>query len=268
MTRRIKRRMVGTAFHSQRATRLWAKVGRWLGLVGLTGGLVGLLGQRSGPLLGLALMGLEDLGPLGGLGFIALYNLATVCCVPASVLMLGGGAIYGVGWGSVYGVGAALLGATVAFLIGRYGARRWVGRHLSHHPQLYAQFQALDLAVTRSGLKIVLLSRLSPLLPFNLLNYAFGLTRISLRDYVLGSLGLIPGTVVYVYVGSLAGELATLDSSTTMTSGLGWAIRVGGLAATVAMMYWTAQVAQAALRDAAPPAPESGVRLSPVSPPS
>ncbi len=138
------------------------------------------------------LLWVKNLGATGVIAFIVVYNLATVLLIPGSLLTLGGGALYGVIWGSVYVVIAASLGATVAFLIGRYFARNWV----IHKIQGYPKFQAIDQAVAREGLKIVLLTRLSPVFPFNLLNYAFGVTRVSLKDYIIGSIGMIPGTVM------------------------------------------------------------------------
>jgi uncharacterized membrane protein YdjX (TVP38/TMEM64 family) len=122
-------------------------------------------------------------GSVGIIAFVVIYNLATVLFIPGSLLTLGGGALYGVVWGSVYVVIAATLGATIAFLIGRYYARGWVAKQMQGHPK----FQAIDQAVAKEGVKIVLLTRLSPVFPFNLLNYAFGVTCVSLKDYVIGT---------------------------------------------------------------------------------
>ncbi|MGF1519595.1 MAG: TVP38/TMEM64 family protein [Nodosilinea sp.] len=165
-----------------------------------------------GHLLCTALLWVQDQGVAGVIAYIGLYNLATVLFVPGALLTLGGGAIYGVLWGSVYALGAATLGATIAFAIGRYLARGAVCRRLQSHPH----FKALDVAVTQSGFKIVLLTRLSPLLPFNLLNYAYGVTHVSFKHYLLGSLGMVPGTVMYVYLGALVGDVATLGSQSDL----------------------------------------------------
>jgi uncharacterized membrane protein YdjX (TVP38/TMEM64 family) len=154
-------------------------------------------------------MWVKSLGLFGPIAFMIIYNLATLLFIPGSLLTLKGGCLFGVFWGSVYVLIAALLGATFAFIVGRYLSRDWVCRQMEKNPK----FKAIDRAVAKEGWKIVLLTRLSPLFPFNLLNYAFGVTQVSLKDYVLGSLGIIPGTVMYVYLGSLAGDLATMNIS-------------------------------------------------------
>jgi uncharacterized membrane protein YdjX (TVP38/TMEM64 family) len=147
------------------------------------------------------LAGLESLGPWGPVIFVVLYIAAAVLFVPGSALTLGAGALFGVGLGSVCASVGATLGATAAFMVGRYLAREWVAKKIEGNPA----FAALDRAVAAEGWKIVGLTRLSPAFPFTLLNYAFGLTRVSLRDYVLASwIGMMPGTVMYVYLGSLA----------------------------------------------------------------
>ncbi|MCA1904731.1 MAG: VTT domain-containing protein, partial [Cyanobacteria bacterium KgW148] len=94
------------------------------------------------------------------------------------------------------------------------------------------------------GLKIVLLTRLSPVFPFNLLNYAFGITSVSLKDYALGSVGMVPGTVLYVYVGSLGGNLAQLGSKIEPNPLLQWTIRTIGFAATLAVTLYITRLAQ------------------------
>ena len=191
-----------------------------------------------------ALLWVQSLGSLGAIGFILLYALATVLFLPGSLLTLGGGAIFGVLWGSVYVFVAATVGATLAFLIGRYGVRNWVSRQLASNPK----FSAVDRAIAEAGFKIVLLTRLSPVFPFSLLNYALSITQVSLRDYVLGSIGMLPGTVTYVYLGSLAGNLVAIDQSAqgqAMT--LQWVIRLVGLAATVAVTLYSTRIAKQAL---------------------
>ena len=198
-------------------------------------------------LLQASLTWIKSIGPLGPIAFIAIYNLATILFIPGSLLTLGGGVLFGLFLGSVYVFVAATLGATFAFLIGRYVSRGWVAKQIKGN----AKFEAIDEAVAREGLKIVLLTRLSPIFPFNLLNYAFGITQVSLRDYVLGSVGMIPGTVMYVYIGSLAGDLATIGAGTHPTSPqtefVQWAVRVVGLIATVAVTIYVTRVAKKAL---------------------
>lgn len=198
-------------------------------------------------LLRTSLIWVESLGSWGVAAFIVIYNVATILFIPGTLLTMSGGVLFGVVWGSVYVAIAATLGATWAFLIGRYLCRDVICRTI----QSNVKFQAIDKAVAKEGFKIVLLTRLSPVLPFNLLNYAFGVTQVSLRDYILGSLGMIPGTVMYVYLGSLVGDLAMLgkpdQSSSPEIQIVQWVIRGVGLMATVAVTIYLARLAKKAL---------------------
>lgn len=193
-----------------------------------------------------ALQWIDSLGTVGAIAFIALYIIATVGFFPGSILTLGAGVIFGVVWGSLYVFIGATLGATAAFLVGRYLVRGWVARKIADNKK----FAAIDQAVGREGLKIVLLTRLSPIFPFNLLNYAFGITGVSLKDYFIGSVGMIPGTIMYVYIGSLAGNLAMIGTEAQPTNPtLQWAIRILGLIATVAVTVYVTQIARKALEE-------------------
>lgn len=195
-------------------------------------------------LLQQSLIWVESLGFWGPAAFIAIYNLATILFIPGSVLTLGGGVLFGVFWGSLYVFIAATFGATFAFLIGRYVSRDWVSRKIEKYPK----FKAVDFAVSQEGLKIVFLTRLSPVFPFNLLNYAFGVTQVSLKDYILGSIGMIPGTVMYVYIGSLAGEIAMIGMKTPNANPtLQWAIQIIGLIATITVTIYVTRIAKKAL---------------------
>ena len=191
-----------------------------------------------------ALTWVDSLGSVGAIAFIIIYILATVAFFPGSILTLGAGVVFGVLLGSFYVFIAATIGATAAFLVGRYLARGWVVEKIQGN----SKFQAIDEAVGREGLKIVLLTRLSPVFPFNLLNYAYGVTGVSLKDYLLGSAGMIPGTIMYVYIGSLAGNLATIGTSAPATNpALPWTIRLIGLIATVALTLYVTKIARQAL---------------------
>jgi uncharacterized membrane protein YdjX (TVP38/TMEM64 family) len=192
------------------------------------------------------LLWLRGLGSVGILAFIVIYNLATLFLVPASLLTVGGGAIYGLWWGSAYVLVAALMGAVIAFMIGRYGARSLLLRILQKHPHL----QRLDAALGQKGLQIVLLTRLSPLLPFNLMNYLFGVSRIPLKDYVIGSVGILPGTIMYVYIGAVAADLTILDMNQSLDPQLALTqlvIKCMGLFATVITTVYLTSIAQQAL---------------------
>ena len=174
-----------------------------------------------------------------------LYILATVLFVPGSILTLGAGFVFGVVRGMVYVSIASTIGATLAFLIGRYLARDWILRKVEGN----RKFKAIDNAVGREGWKIVALTRLSPIFPFNLLNYAYGLTRVNLRAYVLTSwVAMLPGTLMYVYIGSLAGDLATLGTGARTRTPLEWALYGLGLAATLAVTIYVTFLARKAVR--------------------
>jgi uncharacterized membrane protein YdjX (TVP38/TMEM64 family) len=193
-----------------------------------------------------ALAWIEDAGPVGPLVFFGLYVAACVFMLPGSILTLGAGAVFGVVKGFLLVSLSSTVGATAAFLVGRYLAREMVARRVARS----ATFSAMDEAVASEGWKIVGLTRLSPVFPFNLLNYAFGLTRVSLRDYVLASwIGMIPGTVMYVYLGSLAGSLTELGAREggSARTPAEWTLYVVGLIATVAVTVVVTRIARRAL---------------------
>jgi uncharacterized membrane protein YdjX (TVP38/TMEM64 family) len=191
-----------------------------------------------------ALAWIQNSGTAGSLAFITLYTIATVAFLPGSILTLGAGVIFGIIWGSIYVFIGATLGATAAFLVGRYLARNWVAKKIEGNPK----FSAIDKVVATEGFKIVLLTRLSPVFPFNLLNYSFGITGVSLKDYVLGSIGMIPGTIMYVYLGSLAGNLALIGTNAQPSNPTAqWIIRILGFLATVAVTIYVTRLARNAL---------------------
>lgn len=185
-----------------------------------------------------------DLGPWGPLIYILIYILACVFFIPGSILTLGAGVLFGVIKGSIIVSIAATVGATCAFLVGRHIARDWVSKKIQSNPK----FQAIDEAVAREGWKIVGLTRLSPVFPFNLLNYAYGLTRVSLRDYFFASwIGMLPGGIMYVYIGSLAGEIAKIGGEGRSRTPAEWALYIVGLIATAAVTVYITRIARAAL---------------------
>jgi len=189
-------------------------------------------------LLRQALDWVEDLGPWGPVIFIAIYVLATVVFVPGSALTLGAGALFGVMWGSLYVSIGSTLGATCAFLVGRYLARDAIAKKMEESER----FASIDRAVADQGWKIVLLTRLSPVFPFTLLNYAFGLTRVRLGHYVLASwIGMMPGTVMYVYIGSIA------NAASEGKSVAQWILYATGLLATVLVTVFVTRIAKQAL---------------------
>ena len=195
-----------------------------------------------------ALDAIARLGPWGPLFFALLYVAATVFFLPGSILTVGAGVVFGLVRGFVIVSISATLGATAAFLVGRYLARAFIAGKIEAHPK----FAAIDEAVAREGWKIVALLRLSPVVPFNVLNYAFGVTRVSLRDYVLASwIGMMPGTVLYVYLGSIAGDLAGAGGRASRTPA-DWAFYAVGLVATIAVTVFVTRLARRALAERVP----------------
>lgn len=197
-------------------------------------------------LLKQALDWIASLGPWGSVAFICTYIVATVLFIPGSLLTLGAGVLFGVVGGSICVSIGSTLGASCAFLGGRYLTRSWVSKQIESSEK----FQAIDEAVAREGWKIVLLTRLSPIFPFNLLNYAFGVTQVSLKDYFFASwIGMMPGTVMYVYLGSLAGSLAALGTEGRSRTPAQWALYGVGLVATIAVSVYVTRVAKQALKE-------------------
>lgn len=187
---------------------------------------------------------ISKLGPWGPVAFGLIYVVAAVLFLPGAILTLGAGVVFGVAQGVVIVIFSATLASTAAFLIGRYLARDWVAGKISGNPR----FQAIDDAVAHEGWKIVGLTRLSPIFPYNLLNYAFGITQVSLKNYVLASFfGMLPGTTMYVYLGSLAGDLASLSSGERVRSPAEWALYGLGLLATVGVTLYVTRLARRAL---------------------
>jgi uncharacterized membrane protein YdjX (TVP38/TMEM64 family) len=213
------------------------------------------------PLNRWALLLVEWVHGAGWLGVVVYglaYILATLLLIPGSVLTLGAGFVYGPVWGTLFVSPVSVLSATLAFLLGRSVLRGWISRRM----QPYPRFAAIDEAVSENSFKVVLLLRLSPIFPFNLLNYGLGLTGVRLRDYVIASfLGMLPGTLLYVYLGSLvinASEL--LSGSGTASGGAGDVLYWSGFVAVVVLTVVATRIARTALRQTlatgTPPAQE------------
>jgi uncharacterized membrane protein YdjX (TVP38/TMEM64 family) len=205
------------------------------------------MGRRLGGLVPTFAAWVDSLGPWGPVVFILGYATAVVALVPAVLLTLAAGAIFGVVWGVVWVFVAAVLGSAAAFLVSRYVARDLVARRLAANPR----FAAVDRAVGREGRKIVFLLRLSPLFPFVLLNYALGLTTVRFADYLLAAVGMIPGTILYVYYGKLAGDVAALAGGAPVQRGAGYWLVLGlGLVASVLVATLVGRTAKQALTEA------------------
>ena len=189
--------------------------------------------------------------PAGAVAFVPLYALWVTLLLPGVWASMLAGALYGPWWGSLVVFVGACLGAELAFLLGRHWLRGWAQRRLAALPRL----QAVEQAVSREGLKLVLLTRLSPAFPFSLLNLAYGLSAVSLRDYSLGLIGILPGTVLFCGLGALAGDVARFGTVLSGQADAGtWALRVVGVLATVAVVVVVGRAARQALQGVEPPA--------------
>jgi uncharacterized membrane protein YdjX (TVP38/TMEM64 family) len=193
------------------------------------------------------IQGMETIQGTGWTGcflFVALYALLCVLCLPASILTFGAGAIYGF-WGGTLLVSLSnVVGAVISLLISRYLVRGWVRRWLDRHPR----FQAIDDAVERDGGKIVFLTRLSPVMPFSIINYCLGLTRIAIAPFALASwLGILPSTAAYAFIGHLTGKVTVHGPAHIRENPWFWSFQAVGFLATIILTVVSARLATRAL---------------------
>jgi len=188
----------------------------------------------------------KGMGAAGGALYAVVYIVGTALFFPGLPLTLGAGFLYGAVIGTLVVSPASVAGATLAFLIARYLARDWVTRRIKKYPQA----AAIDRAIEKNGFKAVVLLRLQPVLPFNILNYALGLTSVRLRDYMLASwIGMFPATVLYVYLGSVMNDISDLLRGRPNSGIAGRLLLWGGLAAIVVLVWWLGRIARKALRE-------------------
>ncbi|MGV3518663.1 TVP38/TMEM64 family protein [Luteitalea sp.] len=193
-------------------------------------------------LIGIAQVWIDGLGAIGPVALGVIYVVAALLFVPGSLLTLAAGAIYGLVLGTIIVSIAATTSAALAFLIARYAARDRVRRVVAQSPRL----AAVDRAIGAEGWKIVALLRLSPAVPFNLQNYLYGVTAVRFWPAVGASwLAMLPGTFMFVYLGSI-GRTAASGAATTPVE---WALRAIGLAATVAVTVYVARLARRAIAE-------------------
>lgn len=188
----------------------------------------------------------ETLGAAGIFIYGAVYVCATVLLVPGAALTIAAGFLFGVLWGTILVSISSTLGAALAFLIGRFIARDKIEEKARQNPR----FQAIDRAIGERGGKLIFLLRLSPLIPFNLSNYFYGLTAVKFWHYVLASwAGMLPGTLLYVYLGA-AGKAGLAAASGVETQRGPWEIALFaiGLLATLAVTIWITKIARDALK--------------------
>lgn len=206
---------------------------------------------------------LAQAGPLGWLVFFVVYVIAAVFFIPGSVLTLGAGFAFGLVTGFVVVIVSATAGAGAAFLVSRYLARDAVQKKFGQSKR----FAVVDRAVAREGWKIVFMLRLSPVFPYNALNYLLGLTGISFwRYFAASAIGMLPGTLLYVYIG-YAGR-AGLETAGGSGDTLKLVYTVLGLVVTAAVTFFVTRLARNALRQHAEIEPESaeftsGINRSP-----
>jgi len=192
---------------------------------------------------------IEHLGVWGPVVLAVFYILACVLMLPGGIITLAAGFMFGVVTGTITVSVGSTLGATGAFIVGRTFARRWIQKKVGNRPK----FASIDQAVGEHGFKIVLLTRLSPIFPFNMQNYAYGLTGVKLWKYTLASwIGMLPGTLAYCYIGSGLRSLTEVTTGQT-TGGLVQQIFFwGGLAATIVVVVIVTRIANNAMKRAIP----------------
>ena len=179
---------------------------------------------------------IKDQGVWGVLLFIAAYVLGALMLVPGAAFSFMAGVVFGLGWGYPLALASATLAALAAFLVARYLVRGDVARMIETHPN----FKAVDKAIGEEGWKVVVLFRLSPLVPFVLQNYFFGMTEVRLAHFLAGTMmGILPGTLWNVYLGAL-GKSALEGDATPLQ----WGLFAVGLIATIAVTIFIARAAQ------------------------
>lgn len=191
----------------------------------------------------------EGIGPWGIVIYALAYAVASVLFFPGSLLTIGAGFVFGLVWGTVAVSLGATLGAALAFLIARYVARD----KISAWARKNKKFDAIDTAIGKQGWKIVALLRLSPIIPFNVSNYFYGLTAVPFWPYLIASwVAMLPGTVLYVYlgvVGKTGVEAASGQGSAAHS--LQTVFLSVGLVATIMVTWFISRIARKALQKAA-----------------
>lgn len=224
-------------------SKLWPRIA--LGVAALVA--LVWIGRETGALLPRFAEWVDGLGVWAPLAFMVGYAVATVAFVPGALLTLAAGVVFGLLEGTIYVFVAATVGAALAFLVARYLARPAIERRMERNER----FASIDRAIGAQGRRIVFLLRLSPVFPFVLLNYALGLTSVRFADYMIASIGMIPGTLLYVYYGKVVGEVAALAGGAELERGLEYyAVLTLGLAATIAVTAVVTRIARRALREA------------------
>jgi len=194
-------------------------------------------------------MAIQAAGWGGWLIFVLVYAVACLFFVPGSVLSFCAGTIYGFWGGLLLALFGNGLSALFSLLITRYLLRDWSERYFARNPTM----NDLGIAVEKDGWRIVCLSHLSPIMPFSLVNYAFGLTKIPASEFLPATiLGGIPASCVYVYLGTLVGNLATIGTGAPQKHPLVWFLQGMGLVATIVLTVYITRRATQALKKRLP----------------
>jgi len=192
---------------------------------------------------------IRSAGWVGMIWFIVLFALTCVFFLPGSALTLGAGAVYGFWWGTFLVMLGSVLGAQINFLTSRYLLRNWISSCLEKHPR----WLALDRAIERHGWQVVLLSRLSPIVPHSLVSYIAGVTGIGVWRFSMASLiGFLPISAAYSYGGALLGAVVRTRANITSNDPFTWTMYVFGLILSIVVVLWTARIAKKALHSSAP----------------
>ena len=180
------------------------------------------------------LLTVQTMGALGALVFIPLYILGTLLFIPIAVLMPVAGALFGLPLGFTLVSIASLMSAGCVFLSGRHLSRKWILKKIGSNPKIHA----LDEALASGGWKVVLLARLSTILPFSVMNYAFGLSKIRFKHYMFATwIGMMPSVLMYVYLGSFTKEIV-LDGGHSKKTPAEWALFILGIAMTLGITLY------------------------------
>jgi len=190
-----------------------------------------------------------QMGLAGIFIFIAVYAAATVLLAPGAILTIGAGFAFGLWKGFLAVSAGATLGAALAFLVARFIARDKIEAMARRN----TKFQRIDNAIGQQGVKLVFLLRLSPVIPFNLSNYFYGLTGVSFWPYVLASwIGMMPGTFLYVYIGTAGKAAVSAAGGEAVKQGWQyWTFMSIGLVATIVVTIWVTKIAHDALKKTA-----------------
>jgi uncharacterized membrane protein YdjX (TVP38/TMEM64 family) len=188
---------------------------------------------------------IQNAGPFGWCLFIGLYALCCLLFIPASVLTVAAGAVYGFWGGSALVLTGNGLGSVLSLLVARFLLRDWVTRRIAKYPRL----KIVENALAHDDWKLVFLTRLSPIMPFSLINYSLGLTRISTGRFLFATeLGAVPATCIYVYIGTLIGNLARIVPELKQHRPFEWIVQGIGLVLAIAVTIYVAHFATCALK--------------------